>query len=106
MTFNEPVIINYIKVKRLAWAGHVACVNNDRILKNIFNTKPEGVRSVGRLKLRWEDGVNQDTKTQGVKNWKNAALERDEWTQLLRKARVSFIEGFFIRCKIYGDRTN
>jgi hypothetical protein len=28
--FNEPNIVNYIKVKRLAWAGHLVCMNSDR----------------------------------------------------------------------------
>ena len=50
-TCNEPNIFTYIKVKRLAWAGHLVCVNNDRTLREIFNTKPDGVRSVGRPKL-------------------------------------------------------
>jgi hypothetical protein len=45
--FNETNIVNYIKVKRPT-------------LKKIFNTKPDGPRSVGRPKLRWEDGVDQD----------------------------------------------
>jgi len=49
--FNEPNIVNYIKVKRLAWAGHLVCMNNDRTIKKIFNTKPDGARSVGRPKL-------------------------------------------------------
>jgi hypothetical protein len=31
-------------------------MNNDRTLKKI-NTKMDGVRRVGRPKLRWEDGV-------------------------------------------------
>jgi hypothetical protein len=66
----------------------VTRINNDRTLKNIFNTKPEGVRSVERLKLQREDGVNQDVKTLRVRNWKNAFLERDEWTQILKKART------------------
>ena len=50
-TFNEPNIVTYIKVKRLAQAEHLVCVNNDRTIKKIFNTKPDGVRSVGGLKL-------------------------------------------------------
>jgi len=49
---NERNIINYIKVKRLAWAGHLVCMNNDRTIKKIFNAKPDGVRRVGRPKLR------------------------------------------------------
>ena len=60
--------VNYIKVKRLAWARHLVRMNNDRTLKKIFNTKPDGARSVGRPKLRWKDGVDQDMRILGVKN--------------------------------------
>ena len=86
--FNEPNIVNYIKVKRLAWAGHLVRMNSDRALKKIFNTKPDGARSAGRPKLRWEDAVDQDMRILGVKNWKKVALNRDEWAKLLKKARV------------------
>ena len=48
--FNEPNIVNNIKVKRLAWAGHLVHMNSDRTVKKIFNTKPDGARSVGRPK--------------------------------------------------------
>jgi hypothetical protein len=87
-TFNEPNVVTDIKVKRLAWAGHLVRVNNDRTIKRIFNTKPGGVRGVGRTKLRWEDGVDQDIRILGVKNWKKVALDRDKWAKLLKKARA------------------
>jgi hypothetical protein len=86
--FNDSNIVNYIKAKRLAWAGHLTCLSNERTLKKIFNTKPEGTRNVGRPKLRWEDSVVQDTRTLGVNSWKKTALDRDEWAKLLKKARV------------------
>jgi hypothetical protein len=86
--FNEPNTVNYVKVKRLAWAGHLVCMNDDRTLKKIFNTKPDGAGSGGRLKLRWEDDVDQDMRILGVKNWKKVALNRDEWAKLLKKARA------------------
>jgi len=63
-------------------------MNNDRTIKKILNTKPDGVRSVGRSKLRWEDGVDQDIRIVGVKNWKEVVLNRDEWAKLLKKARA------------------
>jgi hypothetical protein len=63
-------------------------MNNDRTIKKIFNTKRDGVRSVGRPKLRWEVGVDQDIRILGVKNWKKVALNRDEWAKLLKKARA------------------
>ena len=86
--FNEPNIVNYIKVNRLARAGHLMRMNNDRILKKKFNTKPDGVRRVGRPKLQSEDGVDQDMTILEVKNWKKIALDRDEWAKLLKKARA------------------
>jgi hypothetical protein len=57
-------------------------MNDDRTIEKIFNTKPDGVRSAGRLKLWWEDGVDQDIRILGVKNWKEVALDRDEWAEL------------------------
>jgi hypothetical protein len=78
--FNESNFVNHIIVKRMAWAGHWMCMNNYRTIKKIFNTKPDGVRRVGRPKLRWEDGVEQDMRILEVRNWKKVALDRDEWS--------------------------
>ena len=46
----------------------------------------EGRRQRGRPKLRWEDGVTEDARKLGERNWKNAARNRDNWQNLLRKA--------------------
>jgi hypothetical protein len=54
----------------------------------MFNTKPVGVRRVGRPKVRWEDGVDQGMRILEVKNWKKVTLDRDEWAKLLKKARA------------------
>ena len=86
--FNDSNNFIHIKVKRLAWAGHLKRMSDGRTLKKIFNTKPDGTKSVGRPKLGWKDGVVQDTRILGVKSWKKAALNREEWTNLLKKARV------------------
>jgi len=63
-------------------------MNNDRTIKKIYNAKPDGVRRVGRPKLRWEYGVDQDMRLLEVKNWKSVALNRDEWSKLLKKVRA------------------
>jgi hypothetical protein len=63
-------------------------MNNDRTLKIIFNTKPDGVRRAGRPKLSWEDGVDLDMSILEVKNWKKVTLDRDEWAKLLKKGRA------------------
>ena len=58
-------------------------MNNDRTLKKIFNTKPDD----GSVGLQWEDGVDQDIRILGFKNWKKVALDKDEWAKLLKMAR-------------------
>jgi len=63
-------------------------MNDNRTLKKIFNTKLDGVRRVGRPKMRWKDGVDQDMRILEVKNWKKVALDREEWAKLLQKARA------------------
>jgi hypothetical protein len=86
--FNKPDIIGYIKAKRLDWSGHLIRTSENRTIKNIFNTKPEGTRKVGRPKLRWEECVCQDIRILGVKTWRSVALNREEWRIILRKARA------------------
>jgi hypothetical protein len=63
-------------------------MNNERTIKKIFKTKPDGTRRAGRPKIRWEDGVDQDMTTLGVKNLRRGALDREEWAKLLKKART------------------
>jgi hypothetical protein len=87
-TFKEPNIVNYIKVKRLAWAGHLMHMNNDRTINKIFKTKPDRTRRAGRPKIRWKDGVDQDMTTSGGKNWRRVALDSEEWADFLKKARA------------------
>jgi hypothetical protein len=44
------------------------------------------LRQRGRPKLRWEDGVMEDARKLGERNWRNAARNRDSWRKLLKKA--------------------
>jgi hypothetical protein len=83
--FNEPDFVKYIKVNILGWAGHVH-IDDKRTVKKVFNTKPIGIRKIGRPKLRCEDDVILDIKTLGVKNWRNVAIEQESLQKLLRKA--------------------
>ena len=46
----------------------------------------EGRRQRGRPKLRWEDGVMEEARKFGERNWRNAALNRDSQQKLLKKA--------------------
>ena len=64
------------------------CERQQNSKTKILNTKLDGVRRVGRPKMRWEEGVDQDMRMLEVKNWKKVTLDRDEWGKLLKKARA------------------
>ena len=64
------------------------CMNENRTLKKIFDTKLGGVRRVGRPKMRWEDCVDRDMRILEVKNWKKVALDTEESGIFRKKARA------------------
>ncbi|KAJ4439417.1 hypothetical protein ANN_07541 [Periplaneta americana] len=86
--YKSPDIVAEIKARRLEWLGHVIRMNDQRIPKKILNTKPEGRRNIGRQKLRWLDGVEDDLRTVGVRRWRQKALVGQEWTKILREAKA------------------
>jgi hypothetical protein len=63
-------------------------MENRRTVKKVSDTRPEGTRKIGRPKLKWKDGVIQDTRALGVKSWGNMALNREDWLKLLKEVRV------------------
>jgi hypothetical protein len=67
--FNDSNIVNYIKVKRFAWAGRLMRMNDNRTQKKKTNAELDGVRRVGRPKMRWEGSVDQDMRILEDKNW-------------------------------------
>jgi hypothetical protein len=68
--------------------GHLMCVSDNGTINKMSNIKLDGLRRVGRPKMRWEDDVDQDMRILEVKNWKKVALDTDEWAKLLKKARA------------------
>jgi hypothetical protein len=81
---NQTLLIT-LKLKDYHGQGTWCGWTTIELLKKIFNAKPNGVRRVGRPRLRWEVGVDRDIRTLEVKNWKKLALDRDGWAKLLRR---------------------
>ena len=89
--YKERDIVTYIKTNRLKWAGHVIRTEEQSATRRVLVAVVEGRRQRGRPKLRWEDGVvedgvMEDARKLGERNWRNAARNRDSWQKLLRKA--------------------
>jgi hypothetical protein len=84
--YKENDIVTCIKINRLRWAGHVTRVEEKNPARRVLVAVVEGRRQRGRPKLRWEDGVMEDARKLGKRNWRNAERNRDSWQKLLKKA--------------------
>jgi len=76
-------IVNYIKVQRLSWFGHVQRIPDTRTVKKISNWKPLNKRSQGRPKYRWDDNIKQDICKMKIKNWIACVLDRGKWKEVV-----------------------
>ena len=81
-------IVNYIKVQRLSWFGHVQRMPDTRTFKKIFKWKPLTKRSQGGLKYRWEDTIKQDICQMKIKNWVACVQDRGKWKDIVQKAKT------------------
>jgi hypothetical protein len=51
----KEVIVTYIKINRLRWAGQVIRLEEQNAARRVLVAVVEGRRQRGRPKLRWED---------------------------------------------------
>jgi hypothetical protein len=75
----------WIKSRRMRWAGHVACIGQERKVYRILVGKPEGKRPLERPSRRWEDGIRMDLREIGWGNvdWIQLAQDRGRWRVLV-----------------------
>jgi len=73
------------KIKEDEIAGHVACIGQVRNAWSILLRKPEGKRSLGRPRCRWEDDMRMDFKEMCWQyvDWIDLAQYRDHWWGLV-----------------------
>ena len=49
--------VRAIKLRRMRWAGHVACMGERSGIHRVLVGKPEGKRTPGRPRYRWKDNM-------------------------------------------------
>jgi len=84
--YKESDTVTYSKINRLKWAGHVIRMKEQSPTRRVLVAVVEGRRERGRPKLIWEDGVMEDARKLGERNWRNAGRNMDSWQKLLKKA--------------------
>jgi hypothetical protein len=74
-------LLNMVRVitsRRMRWAGHVACMGDERSVYRVLVGRPEGKRPLGRLRCRWEDNIKMKIGIDGA-NWIQLAQDRVQW---------------------------
>jgi len=83
--YSLPNIVRVVKSRRMRWAGYVALMGEGRGVYRVLVGKPEGKRSLGRPRFRWEDNIKMDLKEVGgvCGDWMELAQDRDRWRALV-----------------------
>jgi hypothetical protein len=79
--YSSPDIVRQVKSRRMRWAGHVACMGEEKKVYMVLVGKPEEKRPLGRPRRRWEDGNRIDLRETGLGgvDWIRQAQDRDRW---------------------------
>ena len=81
-------IINFARVQRLGWYGHIERMQETRMVKAIHAWKLISKRPMGRPKIRWEDDVKKDIQRLKVSNWKTLVQDRRRWKEVVGKVKT------------------
>jgi len=83
--YSSPNIVWVIKSRRMRWAGHVACMGEERGVYRVLVGKPKGRRSLGRPRRRWMVNIRMDLQEVvcGYMDWIGLAQDRVRWRTLL-----------------------
>jgi hypothetical protein len=83
--YSLPNIVRVVKSRRMRWAGHVACMGEDRRVHRVLVGRPEGKRPLGRPRHRWEENIKIDLQEvgRGHGEWVELAQGRDRWWALV-----------------------
>jgi len=74
-----------IKSSRMRWAGHLACMGEERGVCRVLVGKPEGKRPLPRPRHMWVDNIRMDLHEVGCEymDWIGLAQDRDRWRTLV-----------------------
>ena len=82
---SSPIIVRFMKPRRMRQAGHIARMEERRSLYRILVGKPGGKRPLRRPRCRWQDNIKMDLQEVGcgVMYWIELAQYRDRWRALV-----------------------
>jgi hypothetical protein len=87
--YQEPDIVQVVKLRRLAWAGHVVRRDENHPVQRAFKGDfYDGSRKRGRPQNSWKADVDRDCATFGLQNWQREAKDRSKFKKFLEEAKA------------------
>jgi len=74
----------------MGWAGHVACMGEERWVYRVLVRKSDGKRPLGRPRRRWVDNIRTDLQEVrcGYMDCIGLAQDRDRWRTLVSAVMI------------------
>jgi hypothetical protein len=79
--YSSRNVPRVIKAKRMRWAGRGSRMGEGRGVYRVLVGRPEGKKTPGRPRRRWEDNIKMDLREIGIDgaNWIQLAQDRVQW---------------------------
>jgi hypothetical protein len=79
--YSLPNLVRVIQSRRMKWMGHVARIGEGSGVNRVLVGKPEGKKSLGKPRRRWDDNIRMDIQEVGCAcvDWIGLAQDRDRW---------------------------
>ncbi|XP_063929931.1 uncharacterized protein LOC135142191 [Zophobas morio] len=77
--YNDKVVSNFIKIKRLQWLGHLERITQERKVKMVVWKIPESKRKRVRPREKWKDAIQEDLTEKQKQDWRKNAKKLKEW---------------------------
>jgi hypothetical protein len=95
------IVVRVIKSKRMRWAGNVARMWDRGGVYRVLVGKPEGKKSLGRPRSRWEDNIKMELLEVGCggMDWIEQAQDMERWRAIVNAVmnlRVPYNAGNFL----------
>jgi hypothetical protein len=83
--YFSPNIIQVVRSRRMRWVGHVVHMGEGRGAYRVLVEKPEGKRSLGRPRCRWEDNIKMDLQKVRLGAWTGLIWLQDRWRAVVNE---------------------
>jgi len=82
--YCSPNIVRVINLRRMRWAGHVACMGEERGVYRVYG-ETGGKEPLGRPRCRCEDNIRMDLQEVGCgyMGWIGLAQDTEKWRTLV-----------------------